>query len=232
MCVCVCVCACVLEGRGAGVFKAGHHYDWTVCFHLIGERDGKAEASVPAVPSTWPWRGWNGSADDQCLQRCTHNHFQHMHLDYDKTKSKCQVMSWNSRWRRVMGRKLIILKVLNYLAQSDSCYIRSQLASCFTFKWLVSIHKSNSWHAFRDPLKPFTFPSSTCIDLLRLLYCICYLFSSSVLNTHNTVSAYGLTVASSCTCFAAAAAIIYNNSNNQLQRSTSIPPNSVILSYP
>ncbi len=131
-----------------------------------------------------------------------------------------------------MGRKLIILKVLNYLAQSDSCYIRSQLASCFTFKWLVSIHKSNSRRAFRDPLKPFTFPSSTCIDLLRLLYCICYLFSSSVLNTHNTVSAYGLTVASSCTCFAAATAIIYNNSNNQQQRSTSILPNSVILSYP
>ncbi len=52
VCVCVCVCVCVLEGRGAGVFKAGHHYEWTVCFHQIGEGDGKAEASVPAVPST------------------------------------------------------------------------------------------------------------------------------------------------------------------------------------
>ncbi len=78
----------MLDGRGAGVFKAGHHSDWTVCFHLIGEGDGKAEASVPAVPSTWPRSGWNGSADDQCLQRCTHNHLQHMHLDYLWQKQK------------------------------------------------------------------------------------------------------------------------------------------------
>lgn len=46
------VCACVLDGRGAGIFKTGHHPDWTVYFHLTGEGNGKAEASLPAVPST------------------------------------------------------------------------------------------------------------------------------------------------------------------------------------
>ncbi len=72
----------MLDGRGAGVFKAGHHSDWTVCFHLIGEGDGKAEASVPAV------RLHDRGAAEMVLQMisaCKGAHtitYKHMHLDY------------------------------------------------------------------------------------------------------------------------------------------------------
>lgn len=37
------------------------------------------------------------------------------------------------------SRKLMIFTVINYLTQADSC-ICSQWASCFTFKWLISIY--------------------------------------------------------------------------------------------
>ncbi len=87
-------------------------------------------------------------------------------------------------------------------------------ACCFTFKWLVSIQQSNYQHAFTVLLKPSTFPSSTCLDLLRLFY---MLFVQQQCLKYSAL--YHICTGSSCTCFAAAA-IIYNNNNQQQQFSS------------
>ncbi len=65
-------------------------------------------------------------------------------------------------------------------------------------------------HAMSCSSETLHLPSSTCIDLLRVI--MLFVQQQYVLNTHSTVSVYVLTVASFCTCFAAAA-IIYNNIN-------------------
>ncbi len=109
--------------------------------------------------------------------------------------------------------------------------ICSQWAYCFTFKCLVSIYLSILQHTFRVPLKPSTFPSSTCIDLLQvIIYTIC---AAAVCLK---CSQYCITVCigSSKFLYFAAAAIIYNYSNNQQQEqlsSRSIPPRPNTLTF-
>lgn len=64
---------CVLYVRwwGGGGLCTRPCVEWTVSFCLTGEGDGKAKASVPAVPSAWAWSSRDGAADDQRLQRWT-----------------------------------------------------------------------------------------------------------------------------------------------------------------
>ncbi len=106
----------------------------------------------------------------------------------------------------------MIFTALNDLAQC------SQWAYCFTFKWLVSIYLSILQHAFRVPLKPSTFPSSTFTDLLWvILNAIC---AAAVFLKYSQYC-IAVCIDSNKFLYSAAAATIYNHSNNQQQEQLS-----------
>ncbi len=126
------------------------------------------------------------------------------------------------------------IKSINLLATSwlvHVAYAANKLAALHLNGWFASIKQLQ--RALRVPLKPSTFPRSTCIDLLWvILYAACTTVECSKYSLHHICVCTG---SSKFLYLLAAAAIIYNYSNNQQQqRSRSIlpRPNTLTLSYP
>ncbi len=112
-----------------------------------------------------------------------------------------------------------------------SCYICSQWAYCLVFIRLASIHLRFCQRAFSVSRKHFTFPSSTCIDLLRvILYAIFAAAAVCLKYSQHWIAI--CTGGSKFLYLLAAAAMIYNYSNNQQQQhSRSIPPRQNTLTW-
>ncbi len=89
-----------------------------------------------------------------------------------------------------------------------SCCIRSQWAYCLAFTWLTSIRLRFLQRAFNISLIHFSFPSSSCVDLLRvILYAICATAVCLKYSWHRIAIFIG---SSKFLYLLAAAAIIYN----------------------
>ncbi len=128
----------------------------------------------------------------------------------------------------------MIFRELNNMAQADWFILHMQPTSLLPCIFMASYHPLEILAARRVSLKPSTFPSSTCIDLLWVI-----LYSSCAAAVCLKFSRHCIAVCTGCSKFLfllTAAAINDNYSNNQQQqlRSRSIPPrsNTLTLSFP
>ncbi len=128
----------------------------------------------------------------------------------------------------------MVFRELNDLPQADWLMLHMQSMSLLPCIYIAGLRSLEIPAAcFRVSLKPFTFPSSTCIDLLwgYFLYDICAAAECLKYSRHCVTISIG---SSKSLYLLAAAAIIYNYSNNQqqkLSRSILPRPNTLTLSY-
>ncbi len=128
----------------------------------------------------------------------------------------------------------MVFRELNDLPQADWLMLYMQSMSLLPCIYIAGLRSLAIPAAcFRVSLKPFTFPSSTSIDLLwGILYAICAAVECLKYSRHCVTISIG---SSKSLYLLAAAAIIYNYSNNQqqkLSRSILPRPNKLTLSSP
>ncbi len=130
--------------------------------------------------------------------------------------NKCQVLSWKCRWCIADGSSTQIddIHCVNLIWHKliGSCCIYTQ--------WLSALHL-NDWlaftRAFRSMFSEFLWnPPPSPAPPVQICYGPLATCAAAVcLNHSQHCIGVCIAVESSCTCFAAAATIIYNNINNQ-----------------